>query len=109
MYCAILFATFLVSCTGGDVSSQPGGAPLERGHVMVHKEIQSKHLVQGQPFDVVYTVMNVGLECVPAAPPFAFQHTDSLPCCGVIFFYLIQLAPLFLVPPYLIPHPPNLF
>lgn len=67
MYCAILLATFLVSCTGGDVSSQPGGAPLERGHVMVHKEIQSKHLVQGQPFDVVYTVMNVGLECVPPA------------------------------------------
>ena len=88
MYCAILFATFLVSCSGGDVSSQPGGAPLERGHVMVHKEIQSKHLVQGQPFDVVYTVMNVGLECVPPALPFFVSTLEPCPCSGGGCFFL---------------------
>ena len=69
---------------------------------MVHKEIQSKHLVQGQPFDVVYTVMNVGLECVPPALPFAFSTLVPCPCSGVVFFILALVF-------FWLPHPPHLF
>ena len=35
---------------------------LERGHVIVHKNIDAEYLVQGHPFDVIYSVMNIGEE-----------------------------------------------
>ena len=42
--------------------------PLQRAHVIVQKNIDADYLVQGRPFDVIYTAINIGQECVFTAP-----------------------------------------
>jgi len=64
MIAIFYLATIAIGLPVADGAAKDGfnTKALERGHVIVHKNIDAEYLVQGHPFDVIYSVMNIGEE-----------------------------------------------
>lgn len=69
----MFLASLLLVCVGSalgvvEIETTLVTVPQERGHVVVHKRLTQSVLGKGVPFEVVYTVLNIGTECVLRAP-----------------------------------------
>ena len=69
----MFLASLLLACVGSalgvvEIETTLVTVPQERGHVVVHKRLTQSVLGKGVPFEVVYTVLNIGTECVLRAP-----------------------------------------
>ncbi len=79
---SLLFAAACLAPAGAASEGASATVPLERGHVVVHKRVKESVLVQGQPFEVAYTIMNIGAECVARAMAWPCGSRLEKGCAG---------------------------